>query len=67
MLDAKDKNTAAPDVAVIGAGAAGLMAAGEAALCGARVVLFEKMARPGRKICITGKGRCNITNIKGIA
>ena len=49
-------------VMVIGGGAAGLMAAGQAALCGARVILLEKMKRPGRKICITGKGRCNLTN-----
>lgn len=50
-------------VVVIGAGAAGLMAAGQAAQAGARVVLVEKMDRPGRKLCLTGKGRCNLTNI----
>lgn len=50
-------------VLVIGAGAAGLMAAGQAAEAGADVVLLEKMKRPGRKICISGKGRCNVTNI----
>lgn len=50
-------------VIVVGGGAAGLMAAGQAALAGAEVVLLEKMKRPGRKICITGKGRCNITNV----
>ena len=50
-------------VLVIGGGAAGLMAAGQAALAGAEVVLLEKMKRPGRKICIAGKGRCNVTNI----
>lgn len=49
-------------VVIIGGGAAGLMAAGEAAQAGARVILLEKMQRPGRKICITGKGRCNISN-----
>ncbi len=49
-------------VVVIGGGAAGLMAAGQAAQCKARVILLEKMKRPGRKICISGKGRCNITN-----
>lgn len=49
-------------VAVIGGGAAGLMAASKAAENGAEVILFEKNKRPGRKICITGKGRCNITN-----
>ncbi len=50
-------------VVVVGAGAAGLMAAGQAALGGAGTLLLEKMQRPGRKICITGKGRCNITNV----
>nr|WP_297280064.1 NAD(P)/FAD-dependent oxidoreductase [uncultured Butyricicoccus sp.] len=49
-------------VAVIGAGAAGLMAASAAAQAGAQVVLFEKNAKVGRKIMITGKGRCNVTN-----
>lgn len=53
-------------IIVIGGGAAGLMAAGQAAAAGADVLLLEKMKRPGRKICITGKGRCNITNIAGI-
>ncbi|MBW1636330.1 MAG: NAD(P)/FAD-dependent oxidoreductase [Deltaproteobacteria bacterium] len=47
---------------VIGGGAAGLMAAGRAAECGAQVLLFEKMGRTGRKIGISGKGRCNLTN-----
>ena len=50
-------------VIVIGGGAAGLMAAGEAARSGAHVVILEKMTRPGRKLRITGKGRCNLTNI----
>lgn len=49
-------------VIVIGAGAAGMMCAGNAALCGADVTLFEKNKRVGRKIMITGKGRCNVTN-----
>ncbi len=49
-------------VVIIGGGAAGLMAAGQAATAGAEVTLLEKMKRPGRKICISGKGRCNITN-----
>lgn len=48
---------------VVGGGAAGLMAAGQAALAGAQVVVLEKMARPARKLAITGKGRCNLTNI----
>jgi hypothetical protein len=47
---------------VIGGGAAGLMAAGRAAERGAQVVLLEKMSRTGRKIGISGKGRCNLTN-----
>ncbi|MFA4922092.1 MAG: NAD(P)/FAD-dependent oxidoreductase [Candidatus Neomarinimicrobiota bacterium] len=50
-------------VIVIGGGPAGLMAAGQASLCGARVTLLEKMDRPGRKLAITGKGRCNLTNV----
>ena len=48
---------------VVGGGAAGLMAAGQAALAGAEVVVLEKMGRPGRKLAITGKGRCNLTNV----
>ncbi len=40
-----------------------MMAAGKAAESGANVTIFEKMKLPGRKLCITGKGRCNITNI----
>lgn len=52
------------DLIVIGGGAAGLMAAGTAAERGLKVVLLEKMEKPGRKIRITGKGRCNLTNIK---
>lgn len=50
------------DVAVIGGGAAGMMAAGAAAEAGARVVLIEKNTALGRKLLITGGGRCNITN-----
>ncbi|MCP4220419.1 MAG: NAD(P)/FAD-dependent oxidoreductase [bacterium] len=50
------------DVAVIGGGPAGLMAAGQAAARGARVLLLEKNDGPGKKLLITGKGRCNITN-----
>lgn len=52
------------DVVVIGGGAAGLMAAGVAAAGGENVLLLEKMEKVGRKIRITGKGRCNITNNK---
>lgn len=50
-------------VIIIGGGAAGLMAAGRAAECGAVVVILEKMKQVARKLCITGKGRCNITNM----
>ncbi len=50
------------DVIVIGAGASGLLAAGRAAGLGARVLVLEKMRSEGRKLLITGKGRCNITN-----
>lgn len=53
------------DVIVIGAGAAGMMAAGTAARNGAKVLLLEKMEKPARKIRITGKGRCNLTNARG--
>ncbi len=58
------------DIIIIGGGAAGLMAAAGASATFAangvngRVVVLEKMARPGRKIMITGKGRCNFTNVK---
>ncbi len=50
------------DVAVIGGGAAGMMAAGQAAASGARVVLIEKNTLLGKKLLITGGGRCNVTN-----
>lgn len=49
-------------VAIIGGGAAGLLAGIAAAQNGAQVTIFEKMRLPGKKIMITGKGRCNITN-----
>lgn len=52
------------DVLVIGAGAAGMMAAGTAARNGKRVLLIEKMEKSGRKVRITGKGRCNVTNAR---
>jgi len=50
------------DVIVVGAGPAGILAAGSAALVGKRVLILEKMRQAGRKLLITGKGRCNITN-----
>ena len=51
------------DVLVLGAGAAGLMCAAVAAQRGRRVVVLEHNAQPGRKILISGGGRCNFTNI----
>ncbi|MBU3964257.1 NAD(P)/FAD-dependent oxidoreductase [Patescibacteria group bacterium] len=50
------------DVAVIGAGPAGMIAAGRAGELGAKVILLEKNKKPGRKLILTGKGRCNFTN-----
>ena len=49
-------------VCVIGGGAAGMMAAGTAKLYGADVTIFESTDRLGKKLAITGKGRCNVTN-----
>ena len=51
-------------VAVIGAGAAGMMAT---SVCECEVVLFEKNEKLGKKLFITGKGRCNLTNAKDIS
>ncbi|MCF6170021.1 MAG: NAD(P)/FAD-dependent oxidoreductase [Bacteroidales bacterium] len=50
------------DTIIIGAGPAGLLAAGRAAELGGKVLVLEKMRQEGRKLLITGKGRCNITN-----
>ena len=50
------------DVLVVGAGSSGLMAAINAASQGARVLLLEKNKRPGRKLMLSGGGRCNVTN-----
>ena len=50
------------DVCVIGGGAAGLTAAIFAAGAGARVTVLEGQEKPARKLRITGKGRCNVTN-----
>ena len=50
------------NIAVIGGGAAGMMAAYAAAKSGAQVTLYEKNEKLGKKIYITGKGRCNVTN-----
>ncbi len=50
------------DVAVVGAGPAGMMAAGVAAESGAKVILIEKNKQLGKKLLLTGNGRCNLTN-----
>ena len=50
------------DIAVVGGGPAGMMAAGTAAENGAKVVLLEKNEKLGAKLLLTGKERCNITN-----
>lgn len=47
---------------IIGAGAAGLIAGAESAKSGNQTVIIEKNSRPARKVMITGKGRCNVTN-----
>lgn len=52
------------DVAVVGAGAAGMMAAATAGQRGARTILLDHADQPGRKILISGGGRCNFTNLK---
>lgn len=49
-------------VIVVGGGASGLAAAIAAAENGAAVTLLEQNENPGRKICVTGNGRCNLTN-----
>jgi predicted Rossmann fold flavoprotein len=51
------------DAIIAGAGAAGLMCAREAALRGKRVLVLERAERPGKKILISGGGRCNFTNL----
>ena len=50
------------NVIVAGGGAAGMMAAIAASRAGAGVILIEKNEKPGKKLFITGKGRCNVTN-----
>ena len=64
MEQIEEKEIRPYDVIVIGAGAAGMMAAGTAARDGKRVLLIEKMDKSGRKVRITGKGRCNVTNAR---
>jgi predicted Rossmann fold flavoprotein len=51
------------DALILGAGAAGLFCAAEAAKLGARVVVLERSDKPGKKILISGGGRCNFTNL----
>ena len=51
-----------PQVIVVGGGAAGLTAGIMAARNGAAVTILEQNEKPGRKICVTGNGRCNLTN-----
>lgn len=53
-------------ICVVGGGAAGMMAAGTAASLGADVTIFEHTDRLGKKLAITGKGRCNVTNATNI-
>lgn len=53
-------------VIVVGAGAGGMMAAGRAAEMGAEVLLLEKTDGPGKKILISGKSRCNLTNAREV-
>ena len=50
------------NIIVVGGGAAGLLAGIAATELGAQVMIIKKMRTPGRKMLITGKGRCNITN-----
>ncbi len=50
-------------VLIIGGGASGMAAALEAAARGASVSVFERQARVGRKLAVTGNGRCNLTNL----
>lgn len=55
-------NEMTTDIAVIGGGAAGLTAADTAASTGARVLVLERLARVGKKLLVTGNGRCNLGN-----
>ena len=52
-------------IVIVGAGAAGLMAAGAAAAGGHDVTVLEHTDKPAQKILVTGKGRCNLTNACG--
>ena len=57
-----ERQTMSKQIVVIGGGAAGMMAAISAAEKGAAVTLLEPNERLGKKLNITGKGRCNVTN-----
>ena len=57
-----DKTNIKADVVVIGGGPTGMMAAGRAAECGRSVLLLEKNKTLGKKLLLTGGGRCNLTN-----
>ena len=52
------------DVIIIGAGASGLLCARECARSGLKTLVLEKEQTPGRKILVTGNGRCNLTNVR---
>ena len=60
------KPTAVFDCVVVGGGPAGMMAAMTASRAGMKTALLEKNARPGRKLLLTGGGRCNVTNLSDI-
>ena len=61
-----EPGTESDRVIVVGAGAGGMMAAGRAAEMGAEVLLLEKTDGPGKKILVSGKSRCNLTNTRDI-
>ena len=58
-----EKSKKVDDIIVIGAGASGMMAAIMAMRAGVKVRILEKMKKPGRKLLLTGNGRCNMTNL----
>ena len=62
-MESKRSENRKRTVAVIGGGAAGMMAAIEAARSGAIVTLIEKNPQLGKKLATTGNGRCNYTNL----
>lgn len=66
MVDGQNPSGEKSRVIVVGAGAGGLMAAGRAAERGARVLLLEKTDSPGKKLLISGKTRCNLTNARDL-